>query len=237
MFSEDQTPAMTGLPSQPDELRKRFAPAPRHGQGRNSLRRGHWTHSLDLVMNAPSSFTGEESERIAAELILPKIYKELRTLAAIQLRNESGYQTLQPTALVHEAWVRVSNDGAGDWKGDRHLLGVAAIVMRRILVERARGKATIKRTIPEPNESSASAGSVPNEDHLIMIHECLTKLEMSDPDSAKVVLLKFYGGFSNQEIAKSTGWSLRTVERQWMFAKAKLYRLIRESQNPATGRV
>ena len=63
MFSEDQTPAMTGLPSQPDGLRKGFAPAPRQGQGRNSLRRGRWTHSLDLVMNGPSSFTGEESER------------------------------------------------------------------------------------------------------------------------------------------------------------------------------
>ncbi len=160
---------------------------------------------------------------MAADILLPKIYEELRRLAARQLRRESGYQTLQPTALVHEAWVRISGETESDWKNNQHFLGVAAIMMRRILVERARGKATLKRTPPNARETDAHA---PHDDHLIMIHECLTILEKSDPDSAKVVLLKFYGGFSNQEIAKSTGWSLRTVERQWMFAKAKLYRLV-----------
>lgn len=176
----------------------------------------------------PSSSHGAARET-SAEALLPKIYRELRSLAAMQLRNESGYQTLQPTALVHEAWVRISGDDEPDWKNNQHFLGVAAIVMRRILVERARGKATIKRKTPdravlEDREQDAEA------DHLIMIHECLTILEKSDPDSAKVVLLKFYGGFSNQEIARSLGWSVRTVERQWMFAKAKLYRLVRQLQ-------
>lgn len=187
-------------------------------------------------MRDPSSFTGDDPQMAAAEMLLPRVYQELRTLAAAQLRNESGYQTLQPTALVHEAWLRISGDGEidGDWQDNRHFLGIAAIAMRRILVERARSKATIKRTVPDTPDSMHPNPTI-NDDHLIMIHECLSVLEKSDPDSAKVVLLKFYGGFSNHEIAKSTGWSLRTVERQWMFAKAKLFRLIRESHNPAFG--
>lgn len=177
-------------------------------------------------MSDPSSVPDDVGSRLEAEALLPKIYQELRSLAARQLRKESGYQTLQPTALVHEAWVRISGETESDWKNNQHFIGVAAIMMRRILVERARGKATIKRTVPS-TLGSGFDHSQENDDHLIMIHECLNTLEKSDPDSAKVVLLKFYGGFSNQEIAKATGWSLRTVERQWMFAKAKLYRLIR----------
>lgn len=174
-------------------------------------------------MKDASSVEDDTGTRLAADVLLPKIYQELRNLAARQLRKESGYQTLQPTALVHEAWVRISGETESDWKNNQHFIGVAAIMMRRILVERARGKAALKRTAPSNMESHENLS---NDDHLIMIHECLTTLEKSDPDSAKVVLLKFYGGFSNQEIAKATGWGLRTVERQWMFAKAKLYRLI-----------
>lgn len=160
--------------------------------------------------------------------LLPKIYRELRNLAALHLRNESGYQTLQPTALVHEAWVRISGDEDESWKSNQHFLGVAAIVMRRILVERARCKATLKRKVPQQSFLDCP-DHISEADHVIMIHECLTILEKTDPDSAKVVLLKFYGGFSNPEIAKSTGWSIRTVERQWMLAKARLYRLICKS--------
>ena len=189
---------------------------------------------MHIEMKESSSVANHGGAGIAADILLPKIYQELRCLAARQLRRESGYQTLQPTALVHEAWVRISGETESDWKNNQQFVGVAAIMMRRILVERARGKATLKRTAPDMT-GCETHDIPPNDDHLIMIHECLTILEKSDPDSAKVVLLKFYGGFSNQEIAKATGWSLRTVERQWMFAKAKLYRLIRgvkAAENP-----
>jgi RNA polymerase sigma factor (TIGR02999 family) len=175
-------------------------------------------------MKNPISILDHPDQGGSADFLLPRIYRELRSLAAMHLRNESGYQTLQPTALVHEAWVRISCDD-DYWKNNQHFLGVAAIVMRRILVERARGKATLKRKAP-PQPFLENPGMVSDADHVIMIHECLTILEKSDPDSAKVVLLKFYGGFSNPEIARSTGWSIRSVERQWMLAKAKLYRLI-----------
>ncbi len=182
-------------------------------------------------MKDPTTSLGG-AQAASADLLLPRIYKELRSLAAAQMRNESGYQTLQPTALVHEAWMRISSDEGIDWKNNEHFIGIAAIVMRRILVERARGKATIKRKTPQPSVFENREKDT-NEDHLIMIHECLKILEKSDPDSAKIVLLKFYGGFSNEEVAKSIGWSVRTVERQWMLAKAKLYRLIRNLQGAA----
>ncbi|RYD31281.1 MAG: hypothetical protein EOP87_15040 [Verrucomicrobiaceae bacterium] len=178
-----------------------------------------------LKMKTPLSTLGSLDQGESTYALLPKIYRELRSLAAMHLRNESGYQTLQPTALVHEAWVRISGNEDDTWKNNQHFLGVAAIVMRRILVERARCKATLKRKVPQQSFMEGP-GLVADADHVIMIHECLTILEKTDPDSAKVVLLKFYGGFSNPEIATSTGWSIRTVERQWMLAKARLYRLI-----------
>lgn len=184
--------------------------------------------SMILKMKNPLSTLESLHQGETTDALLPKIYRELRSLAAMHLRNESGYQTLQPTALVHEAWVRISGDDDDTWKSNEHFLGVAAIVMRRILVERARSKATLKRKVPQQSFLEGP-GLVADADHVIMIHECLTILEKSDPDSARVVLLKFYGGFSNPEIAQSTGWSVRTVERQWMLAKAKLYRLICKS--------
>lgn len=181
-----------------------------------------------LPMKTPLSTLESLNQGESTHALLPKIYRELRNLAAMHLRNESGYQTLQPTALVHEAWVRISGDEDENWKSNQHFLGVAAIVMRRILVERARCKATLKRKVPQQSFLDFPE-HISEADHVIMIHECLTILERTDPDSAKVVLLKFYGGFSNPEIAKSTGWSIRTVERQWMLAKARLYRLICKS--------
>ena len=171
---------------------------------------------------------GEESNIYASEKLLPVVYEELRRLAAFRLKNEIGNQTLQPTALVHEAWLRIGNDERS-WEDHLHFFNAAALAMRRILVERARGKARIKRS--RPDDLSFMDGEwVENDDHIIMIHECLTLLEKSDPESAKVVLLKFYGGLSSSEISQMTGRSVRSVERQWMYAKAQLYRLITKDQ-------
>ena len=146
-------------------------------------------------------------------------------MAAFRLKNEMGNQTLQPTALVHEAWLRISWSEERSWADQIHFFNAAALAMRRILVERARGKARIKRQRPD-DLAFMDQDWEENDDHIIMIHECLTLLEKSDPESAKVVLLKFYGGLSSSEIGQITGRSMRSVERQWMFAKAQLYRLI-----------
>ena len=175
--------------------------------------------------HSESSASREETQGFSSDKLLPIIYRELRHLAATRLRSESGYQTLQPSALVHEAWVRVSESERSGWKNQAHFFGAAAIAMRRIMVERARMKKTVKRTTPV-DVATFEHDWVENDDHIVMIHECLTILEKTDPDLAKVVLLRFYGGLGSEEIGRFTGNSLRTVERQWMVAKAKLYRLI-----------
>jgi RNA polymerase sigma factor (TIGR02999 family) len=166
--------------------------------------------------------------------ILPMVYEELRRLAATRLKQEFHVQTLQPTALVHEAWMRITGNAERSWEDQSHFFNAAALAMRRILVERARYKSRLKRCRPDEAEWGDPDG-VENDSHILMIHEQLSVLEKSDPESAKVVLLKFYGGLSSKEIGQITGRSLRSVERQWMFAKAQLYRLITQDQQEPIG--
>ena len=162
----------------------------------------------------------------SAEL-LPVVYDELRRLAAYRLDHNAASKTLQPTALVHEAWIRLSEINGPIWQSKEHFFNAAAQAMRRILVDRVRAQTRQKRTRPPGNLDD---GVFEDDSHILLIHDCLTKLEKIDPSSAKVVLLKFYGGLASEEIAQLTGRSVRSVERQWMFAKARLYRLIQEAQ-------
>ena len=165
-------------------------------------------------------------EGYSSDKLLPVVYEALRRLAANCLGREwNANQTLQPTALVHEVWLRVRKEDSDLWKNEGHFFGAAAHAMRRILVERARYKSAAKRTFPTGTDVFQE-NWYENDDHILMIHECLGVLERTDPASAKVVLLKFYAGLENGEIARITGKGVRTVERQWMFAKAKLYKLI-----------
>lgn len=162
----------------------------------------------------------------SSDRLLPLVYDELRRLAAQRLNNEWGAnQTLQPTALVHEVWLRMNTGSSDLWTNEWHFFGAAAQAMRRILVEHARYKSAAKRK--QPAESGPfSEQWYENDDHILMIHECLEVLEKTYPESAEIVLLKFYGGLGTQEISKIMNKSVRAVERQWMFAKAQLYKLI-----------
>lgn len=162
----------------------------------------------------------------SAEL-LPVVYDELRRLAAFRLDHDSASKTLQPTALVHEAWMRLSSTNEKLWQSKDHFFNAAAQAMRRILVDRVRAQTRQKRTRPIENLDD---GVFEDDSHILLIHDCLTKLEKIDPYSAKVVLLKFYGGLSSEEISQVTGRSVRSVERQWMFAKAKLFQLVQQDQ-------
>lgn len=177
----------------------------------------------------PSGSTTTENLGVSASELLPVVYDELRRLAAFRLGSNAASKTLQPTALVHEAWLKLSGADEKLWQNKDHFFNAAAQAMRRILVDRVRSQGRQKRT--QPPEWSDS-GIFEDDSHILLIHECLTKLEKIDPRSAKVVLLKFYGGLSSEEIGEVTGQSLRSVERQWMFAKAKLFRLIQDEQNP-----
>lgn len=167
-------------------------------------------------------------EKHASEELLPLVYEELRRLATIRMAREAAGHTLQPTALVHEAWVRLVEDGSRSWENRAHFFGAAAEAMRRILVESARRKARLKHGGGQERmdiDGLEIAASTPDED-ILLINEALEQLEALDAERARVVVLKFFGGLTNEEVAQSLGIGERTVDRHWAFAKAWLFRRI-----------
>lgn len=165
----------------------------------------------------------------ASEELLPLVYNELRQLAAARMAQEAAGQTLQPTALVHEAWLRLVGDGDRTWQNRAHFFGAAAEAMRRIMIENARRKSRLKRGGGQARlniEDLELAGTTPD-DKVLLIDEALERFKAEDPEKARVVMLKFFGGLTNQEVAASLEVTERTVERQWAYAKAWLFRSIR----------
>src|SRR6516165_4821655 len=162
----------------------------------------------------------------AAEQLMPLVYDELRKLAAHKLAQEKPGQTLQPTALVHEAYLRlVDVDQAQHWHSRRHFFAAAAEAMRRILVERARHKQTEKhggqmqRIDLDQVEAVAHARST----DLVALDEALTKLAAEDPVKAQLVTLRYFAGLSVQEAAQALGISRATADRYWSYARTWLY--------------
>ena len=168
-------------------------------------------------------------DRQAAEELLPLVYEELRRLAASKMAQEQPGQTLQATALVHEAWLRLVGDANPRFDGRGHFFAAAAEAMRRILIDRAREKLALKRGARaehlqlENLEIAAEA----NEDTLLAVDEALTKLAVDDPDSAEFIKLRFYVGLTNDEAAQALGIPERTARRHWSFARAWLLRELR----------
>ena len=160
----------------------------------------------------------------AAEQLLPLVYEELRKLAASKMAREAPGQTLQPTALVHEAWLRLAGEQQAGWIGRAQFFAAAAEAMRRILIERARKRKAIKH--------GADAGHEPlEEDHLEMpaptdemlaVHEALDQLTALDAQAADLVKLRYFVGMTMPEAAAALGLPQRSAERLWTFAKAWL---------------
>jgi RNA polymerase sigma factor (TIGR02999 family) len=168
----------------------------------------------------------------ASDELLPLVYDELRRLAAARMAQEAAGQTLQPTALVHEAWLRMVKDGERSWENRAHFFGAAAEAMRRILIENARRKSRLKRGGDQARldiEQLELAATTPD-DKVLLIDEALERLKDEDPEKARIVVLKFFGGLTNQEVAENLGVAERTVERQWAYAKAWLFRDIHEQK-------
>lgn len=184
----------------------------------------HEMNDVTLILQA-----ARHGNRQASEELLPLVYEELRRLATIRMAQQASGHTLQPTALVHEAWVRLMTDGATSWQNRGHFFAAASEAMRRILVESARRKSRLKHggayERVEFYELNVAA-STPDE-NILMIDEALEQLEELDTERARIVVLRFFGGLTNQEIAQNMGIGQRTVERQWAFAKAWLFRWIR----------
>jgi RNA polymerase sigma-70 factor (ECF subfamily) len=160
--------------------------------------------------------------------LLPIVYGELRRLAASYLRRERPGHTLQPTALVHEAYVRLIDQRQIDWSNRAQFIGVAAVMMRRILVNHARDRIADKRGGGAEHVplTLAGEGIGAPEVNLLDLHEALNDLSDSDPRKGRIVELKFFGGLTTEEIAETLGVSVATVERDWKFARAWLYQAI-----------
>jgi RNA polymerase sigma factor (TIGR02999 family) len=165
----------------------------------------------------------------AAQELLPLVYQELRKLAAARMAQEAPGQTLQPTALVHEAWLRLVGDANPQFDGRAHFFAAAAEAMRRILIDNARRKKAQRhgggqaRLDISDLELAASA----KDDELLAVSEALEKLAAEDGPLAGLVKLRFFAGFTNKEVAALLGVSEPTVERRWAFARAWLYRQVR----------
>ena len=174
-------------------------------------------------------------DRDALENLLPLVYRELHQLASRYLRRERSDHTLQATALVHEAYLKLIDQREVKWQNRAHFYGVAAQAMRRILVDHARGHMAAKRGSGgvklslEDNE--AAIVSAEKAEELVALDEALNRLSEIDPQKSRIVELRFFGGLSIEETAEVMGVSAPTVKRQWRMAKAWLYGQLSNESN------
>lgn len=165
-------------------------------------------------------------DRRAADDLLPAVYDELRRMARAQLGNERPGQTLQPTALVHEAYLRLVGTTDVAWNSRGHFFGAAAQAMRRILVDRARERAALKRGGGQRRielDENQLAGE-PDMATMLALDEVLTNLEQFDATKARVVMLRFFAGLTFEQTAAAVGMPVSTVKDEWAFARAWIHR-------------
>jgi RNA polymerase sigma factor (TIGR02999 family) len=182
---------------------------------------------------SPDGEPGQKPDRdLAASVLLPQVYDELRRLARSRMARERPGQTLTPTALVHEAYLRLVGKGDPAWQGRAHFFGAAAEAMRRILIERARRYAREKHGGGQARVTldESLLGSVPDGPTLIALDDALTRLEAQDPEMAAVVKLHQFAGLTLEETAAVLESSDRTVSRRWTAARAWLRRELSKSR-------
>ena len=177
----------------------------------------------------------KQGEMPPAEELLPLVYEELRRLAAHKMAQESPGQTLQPTALVHEAWLRLGADGQPAWRNRAHFFAAAAEAMRRILVERARRRTALKRG-GGAHAASLDEVEIPievvDDDRLLAVDEALEQFAAIDPRKAELVKLRYFTGMTFEEAASLLGIAVPTAKDWWAYARAWLAVEMR----PATGK-
>lgn len=167
-------------------------------------------------------------EAQSGEKLLSVVYTELRKIAASRMSHESAGHTLQPTALVHEAWLRLAEDTKQNWQSRNHFFVAAAEAMRRILIEHARRKSRIKRGGGQLrlNIDDLDLPEAAKQENLLLIDEALALMERENPERARIVTLKFFSGLTNAEVAETLGISESTVDRHWVCARRWLYNKI-----------
>ena len=201
--------------------------APEHGEGQPAV--GNSTKAVAHLATLPD-LTGildraQQGDSKAAEELLPLVYEELRKLAGQKMANEAAGHTLQPTALVHEAWLRLAGSGAEHWNSRGHFFGAAAEAMRRILIERARKKARVRHggTLERVDLEHVTVAAQDSDEIVLLIHEALEKLAAESPQKAEIVKLRYFVGMEHAEIAEALGIAEPTVRRHWTYARSWLY--------------
>jgi RNA polymerase sigma factor (TIGR02999 family) len=178
-----------------------------------------WPHTNFLMLGSR-----EADQPQTPNDLLPQVYDELRRLARAKMAREKPGQTLQPTALVHEAWLRLGGNDKPGWKNRRHFFAAAAEAMRRILIERARRRQVLAKggfAVKEEEFDSCILVTAPD-DELLAIHDALDQLTAIDSEAAALVKLRYFSGLTMPESAEAMGLSLRNVERLWTFSRAWL---------------
>lgn len=178
------------------------------------------------MLQTPTTFTTlyqswRAGDQEAEEELVQLVYQQLHLLAANYLRHEFVTPSLQTTELIHEAWARLFGHGAPDFKDRAHFFVIAARQMRRILIDRARGRRTPKNTLLPI--SAAQGVAVQSDEHLLALHEALQSLEDAMPRAGQVVELRYFAGLTEEQTAHVLGLSVTTVKRDWAFAKLWLY--------------
>jgi len=171
----------------------------------------------------------EQGDAMATNELLPQVYQELRRLAAHKMAGERPGHTLQPTALVHEAWLKLVDSPAQSWQNRAHFFGAAAEAMRRILIDRARRKSRQRRGSGAEHLDLAEieiAGLAPN-DQLLALNDALDRFFVLEPRQAELVKLRYFVGFKIEEAAEVLGISEATAKRWWAYARAWLFHEIR----------
>jgi len=168
--------------------------------------------------------SAEAGDDRAAEKLLPLVYEELRRLAAAKLAHEAPGHTLKPTALVHEAWLRLIGPGNAHWNSRGHFFGAAAEAMRRILIDRARKRQRQRHGhgLVRVDLAQLDVAITADDELLLRVNEALEKLEAEAPDRAQLVKLRFFTGLSIVEAAQAMGVATATANRHWAFARAWL---------------
>ena len=176
----------------------------------------------------------QQGDAKAADELLPLVYTELRRLAAYKMANESPGQTLQATALVHEAWLKLAGKENRNWKGRTHFFAAAAEAMRRILIDNARRKRALRHGGGQQRldlQEAEIAAPMGDDDQLLALHEALEKFETKDPKKAELVKLRYFVGLTIEQAAEQLDISEPTAKRWWAYARAWLYNAMR---NPPT---
>jgi RNA polymerase sigma factor (TIGR02999 family) len=182
-----------------------------------------------------SAIEGGDSK--AADQLLPLVYQELRTLAACKMAHEAPGQTLEPTALVHEAWLRLTGDPHQQWEGRGHFFAAAAEAMRRILIDIARRKRAVRHGGGQArlDIEELQLAAVTKDDELLAVNEALERFAAVDAEKAELVKLRYFVGLTIPQAAKVLGISEPTAKRQWAYARAWLHREIADRERHNSG--